>query len=66
MRREEQYCMTVREMQKLFVINKVSDGVLIASEAAQVLDFSVRQVFILKRLKNKAHLVLFISTNYLQ
>lgn len=37
MRREEQYCMTQREMQKLVVINKVIDGVLTASEAAQVL-----------------------------
>jgi pyridoxal biosynthesis lyase PdxS len=66
MKREEQYCMTKREMQKLFVINKVIDGVLTASEAAQVLDLSVSQVFILSRLKNKAHPVLFAFTNYLQ
>jgi hypothetical protein len=49
MRREEQYCVTEREMQKLFVINKAIDGALTASEAAQVLDLSVRQIFRLKK-----------------
>ncbi|MBZ4666485.1 MAG: Integrase catalytic region [Mahella sp.] len=49
MRREEQYCMTESEMQKLVVINKVIDGTLTASEAAQVLDLSVRQIFRLKK-----------------
>ncbi|MDK2992303.1 MAG: hypothetical protein PWP48_1536, partial [Clostridiales bacterium] len=41
--------MTESEMQKLFVINKVIDGTLTASEAAQVLDLSVRQIFRLKK-----------------
>ncbi|WP_291957912.1 hypothetical protein [Mahella sp.] len=41
--------MTESEMQKLVVINKVIDGTLTASEAAQVLDLSVRQIFRLKK-----------------
>ncbi|MDK2992915.1 MAG: hypothetical protein PWP48_2148, partial [Clostridiales bacterium] len=41
--------MTEREMQKLFVINKVIDDALTASEAAQVLHLSVRQIFRLKK-----------------